>query len=147
MYQIDQSIINKPCIYYLYKKSEIVYIWETTNIYCRIWQHTKTKDFDWFDFFEFVWSDDERKKHEDFLIRKYKPKLNKQILPNVETIKIEKIREYLRKNYWEKSYLITKSLCFDMRVFLSWDRKWYVRKSNAREFFQKKYWLDLPILF
>lgn len=60
-------------IYLLYKEWEIVYIWQSKNIFNRIWWH-RDKDYDEIKFIPI-----QRKNlssHEAFLIRKHKPKYN-----------------------------------------------------------------------
>lgn len=73
-YKIDD--FKKRGIYYLFDKWELVYVWQSTNIYSRVICHLWDKKFDKFSFKEieeWIWLDDIEKSE----ILKYKPKYNK----------------------------------------------------------------------
>lgn len=74
-HRYDRTVIRG--IYYLFNKWELVYIGQSENIIRRINQHID-KDFDEFSYIEIdrnIWLDDIEKDE----IRKYKPRLNKNL--------------------------------------------------------------------
>lgn len=74
-HRYDRTVIRG--IYYLFNKWELVYIGQSENIIRRINQHID-KDFDEFSYIEIdrnIWLDDIEKEE----IRKYKPRLNKNL--------------------------------------------------------------------
>lgn len=83
MYRIEKYALQiKSIIYYLYDWEDIVYIWESWVWIKRCFQHTD-KNYTHIEYKEA--SDDPliRKRNENELIIKYKPKYNKKIF-NVE---------------------------------------------------------------
>ena len=76
--RIKINNIQKRWIYYLFSKWELVYIWQSENIYTRIFNHLNDKEFDEFSYVEIdknIWLDDIEMSE----IIKYKPKYNKFI--------------------------------------------------------------------
>ena len=74
--RIKINNIQKRWIYYLFDKWELVYIWQSENIYARIFNHLNYKEFDEFSYVEIdknIWLDDIEMSE----IVKYKPKYNK----------------------------------------------------------------------
>lgn len=74
-HRYDRTVIRG--IYYLFNKWELVYIGQSENIIRRINEHTN-KEFDEFSYIEIdrnIWLDDIEKEE----IRKYKPRLNKNL--------------------------------------------------------------------
>lgn len=65
---------ENPCVYFLIKNNEIIYIGQTIRIKQRIYEHLKEKDFD--NYFCLYVSQDELLKKERFYIEKFTPKLN-----------------------------------------------------------------------
>lgn len=66
---------NYNFIYRLYKNDTIVYVGKTNNIFSRINNHKKDKDFDTYDYA--ILSDSEAHFYETYYINKHKPILNK----------------------------------------------------------------------
>lgn len=68
-------------IYFLLKDQQVVYVGQSTNIFCRVADHLLSKEFDSFSYFEC-----DRKDLTDFeaaYINKYKPKLN-VVIPRIK---------------------------------------------------------------
>lgn len=91
--------IQKRGIYYLYNKWELVYIWQSENIYARIYNHINDKEFDSFSYLEIdknVSLDDIEMSE----IIKYKPKYNKFIYEENSKNRLKSMFNLIRRMWY-----------------------------------------------
>lgn len=91
--------IQKRGIYYLYNKWELVYIWQSENIYTRIYNHINDKEFDSFSYVEIdknISLDDIEMSE----IIKYKPKYNKFIYEENSKNRLKSMFNLIRRMWY-----------------------------------------------
>lgn len=88
------KVIKYPCIYYLFKGEEIVYVGSTANIYSRIAKHIKTKDFDSFTYRKVTNKDIFEVEAREII--KHQPKLNLTLPASI---------------YWSQSKAKSRGVC------------------------------------
>ncbi len=87
--QMTFPIGEHPCIYFLVKAGEVVYVGQTWNIYARIGSHIKSKHFDSVSMFDA--HPDEMNNAEAAYILKFNPVYNK-VLPSSDFIPEKRAR-------------------------------------------------------
>ncbi len=88
-----------PCIYFLIKDEEIVYVGKTVDLMMRISSHLKTKDFDSFNYM--VCDKCDLNKLETYYVLKYSPVYNK-IIPNTSKFISQQLAKIKFKVYAKK---------------------------------------------
>ena len=87
---LTNIVLKESGIYVLYDDEEIVYIGKSTNIYNRIQQHKKDKVFTSVKSIIFK-EEGNIDLYEPYLIKKYKPKYNKEFIDTINTIELPEI--------------------------------------------------------
>lgn len=91
--------IQKRGIYYLYNKWELVYIWQSENIYTRIYNHINDKEFDSFSYLE-IDKNISLDNIEMSEIIKYKPKYNKFIYEENSKNRLKAMFNLIRRMWY-----------------------------------------------
>lgn len=96
-HRYDRTVIRG--IYYLFNKWELVYIGQSENIIRRINEHTN-KEFDEFSYIEIdrnIWLEDIEKEE----IRKYKPRLNKNLYEKSTKNRLSALFNLIRRMWYK----------------------------------------------
>lgn len=91
-------------IYFLIKDNDVVYVGQTRNGLYRPFSH-HDKDFD--EVRIIICEESELDEAEDAMIKKYTPKYNRQMNPNIN-ISLKRIRDKIRVRFGPSSYKITE---------------------------------------
>lgn len=92
---------NISAVYRLFKNHKVVYVGKSINVKNRIKDHTKDKDFDYFDF-SIMNNESNKNLYEIYYIDKYKPLYNKECVENsISDIELEDLI-FIEKIYLDK---------------------------------------------